>query len=125
MIFGIGHDIVENVRIKRLLEQYGDNFSNKILSTNELLIFAQHKSKINYLAKRFAAKEAFAKACSTGIRNPIIFKNISILNDGLGKPVFQFSEDLQKWLSSHNISKHYISLSDEKSLSSAFVILEI
>ena len=124
MIVGIGHDIVENSRIKKLLDLYGDKFAAKILSTKELPIFMQHKSQANYLAKRFAAKEAFAKACNTGLRDPILLKNISILNDNLGKPIFVFSENLQQWLNSQNISKYHISLSDEKYLSSAFVILE-
>ena len=125
MIFGIGHDIVENSRISFLLNKYGQRFVTKILSSQEQEIFLKRTDKVNYLAKRFAAKESFAKACNTGLRSPVLLTHISILNDALGKPVFQFSTTLQQWLTTHRITACHVSLSDENNLSSAFVILEI
>ena len=124
MIFGIGHDIVENSRISTLLDRYGQQFITKVLSESEQNIFNRRTNKVNYLAKRWCAKEAFAKACSTGLLNPALLTNISILNDDLGKPVFQFSNNLQQWLKERHINQYHISLSDERNLSSAFVILE-
>ena len=124
MIFGIGHDIVENSRISTLLNKYGQQLVRKILSASEQNIFNNRTNKVNYLAKRWCAKEAFAKACNTGLRTPVLLTNISILNDDLGKPVFQFSNNLQQWLNARHINQYHISLSDEKNLSSAFVILE-
>lgn len=124
MIYGIGHDIVENNRIANLLELYGQRFINKVLSPIEQDIFKQQKYNINYVAKRFAAKESFAKACGTGLRTPIFMPSISILNNELGKPYFTFNENINFWLIMHKITTCHISISDEESISSAFVILE-
>lgn len=124
MIYGIGHDITENNRIRNLLELYSDKFITRILTPLEQEIFIKKKDKVRFLAKRFAAKEAFAKACGTGLREPIILQNISILNDDLGKPYFKFSIEITKWLIQNKINHCHLSISDEINLSSAFVILE-
>ncbi|MDD3265884.1 MAG: holo-ACP synthase [Burkholderiales bacterium] len=124
MIYGIGHDIVENNRIKQSLEQYGDKFIQKILTPLEQELITHKKDKVRYLAKRFAAKEAFAKACGTGLRDPILLQSISIVNDELGKPYFKFSVEIEKWLIHNQINHFHLSISDEINLSSAFVILE-
>lgn len=125
MIIGIGHDIVENERIHDLYLKYGDLFLKKVLSPEEISIFKQQQKSINYIAKRFAAKEAFAKACGTGIRAPILFPAITVMNNELGKPIFKFNEQIDTWLTTHTINSVHISLSDENKLSSAFVILEV
>lgn len=122
MIFAIGHDIVEIKRIKDLYTKYQDAFLDKILSQPEKIIYKN--KNINYLAKRFAAKEAFAKACGTGLRHPILLPGISILNDGLGKPYFKFNDEINSWLITNKIKTCHLSISDEKNLASAFVILE-
>lgn len=124
MIYAIGHDIVENQRIAELYAKSGEKFVKRILSFEEQKVFDQRNDKIKFLAKRFAAKEAFSKACGTGLRAPILLSNISVLNDTLGKPYFQLSPEINEWLKQHNINKCHISISDEKMLSSAFVILE-
>lgn len=125
MIYGMGHDLVDNDRIGKLLDRYGQKCINRILSIDEQEVFRQRSNKINFLAKRFAAKEAFAKACGTGIRQPVTLNNISIINDSLGKPIFKFAPQLQIWLSDRNITNCHISITDTKTSSSAFVILEI
>ena len=124
MIYGIGHDIVENERIKRLLMLYGERFITKILTTQEISIYNHKTASISYLAKRFAAKEAFAKACGTGLRYPVTLSNISILNDTQGKPIITFAPELADWLKQKNIHTAHLSISDEKHYSSAFVVLE-
>lgn len=124
MIFGIGHDIVENNRIAELLQKYPQTFVVKVLTPTEIELFASKKNKINYLSKRFAAKEAFAKACGIGLRSPVLLQNISILNDSLGKPYFNFAPVLQQWLTERKILKCHLSLSDEINTSSAFVVIE-
>ena len=70
MIYGVGTDVVEIGRIKAVLEKYGERFARKILCESELKRFNGHRLPANYLAKRFAAKEAFTKALGTGIRAP-------------------------------------------------------
>ena len=87
-IFGIGVDIVENSRFKKLLKK--QNFAKRIFSQKELNIFKNKKNKILYLSKRFSAKEAFVKSLGTGFRYNICFADISILNDKKGKPYFIF-----------------------------------
>ena len=124
MIYGIGHDIVENQRIEQLYSRYRQTRINKILTPDEQLLLTTKTDKIRFIAKRFVAKEAFSKACGTGLRTPILLTNISILNDTLGKPVLTFESALKTWLSTQGISQCHISLSDEENISSAFVVLE-
>ena len=124
MIYGIGQDIVENRRISRVVDLYGQRFIDKVLSKSEQLVYAQRKNKIQYIAKRFAAKEAFAKACGTGIRNPILMPRISVLNTPSGKPEFVFDKSIIAFLKEHKINGFHVSLSDEVNTSTALVILE-
>ena len=123
-IYAIGHDIVENKRIKTLIDQYGQKFVQKILSASEQEILLTKSDKSKFIAKRFAAKEAFAKACGTGLRAPILMHSISIANDSLGKPYFIFDDNINTWLDNKHITSCHLSLSDENYLSSAFVVLE-
>ena len=95
MIYSIGHDIVENTRITQIIEKYGDRFINKILTEEEKHQLANRHDKVRFLAKRFAAKEAFGKACGTGLRTPILMKHISVVNDSNGKPFFKFATEIE------------------------------
>lgn len=123
MIYGIGTDIVMIERIVKAIEQ-NKKFAEKILNENELKNFENTNNKNSFLAKRFAAKEAFGKACGIGIRSPILFKNIEVINNNLGKPELKLSEEIQQWLEQNKIQKCHISISDEKEYAIAFVILE-
>ncbi len=124
MIFGIGIDIVEINRIKRL--DSIDNFTKKTLSTDEQIFFNNLKDihKVNYLAKQFAGKEAIAKALGTGITKDIKFKEIQIFRDKNGKPYFEPIGSLKEFLVNLGITKTHVSLSDEKEYATAFAILE-
>ena len=124
MIFGIGTDIVEVARIEAALAEFGDNFAKRILADSEFAAFEQSHIKPRFLAKRFAAKEAFSKALGTGLRAPATFQNIAISHDDLGKPLLVLAQELQAFLVSKNITQTHISISDEKNLAAAFVILE-
>ena len=124
MIYGIGTDIVAVGRIARLETKFGLDFAERILSPEELLEFPQAADSAAYLAKRFAAKEAFAKAVGTGIRGAVSFRNIGIGHDALGKPELFFAPALSQWLAEQGIGRVHLSLSDEKELVSAFVIAE-
>ena len=124
-ILGIGVDIVENSRINKLLKN--KLFIKRIFSNSEILIATKIKDKNNYYSKRFAAKEAFVKSAGTGFRNNLNFKDISIINDKMGKPSFIISEKIKKIIkkefkvSSFNF---FLSISDEKKYSIAYVILQ-
>ena len=124
MIFGIGTDIVEVARIEASLKQFGDVFAEKVLAESELASFRESHIKARFLAKRFAAKEAFSKALGTGLRAPATFQNIAVSHDDLGKPILVLAAELQAFLSAKNIQKMHISISDEKNLAAAFVVLE-
>ena len=124
-ILGIGTDVVENQRIKNSIKN--KKFIKRIFSKKEINLSKKYKNKLNYFSKRFAAKEAFAKAIGTGIRNGLNFSDISILNDKLGKPELHIMDKLNKILKNRFKSKKietFLSLSDEKNYSIAFVIIQ-
>ena len=125
MIFGIGTDIVEVTRIEHSIAQFGDDFARRILANSEMDSYLASKIKARFLAKRFAAKEAFSKALGTGIRPPVTFQNIAVTHDDLGKPMLVLANELQTFLDSKNIANMHITISDEKNLAAAFVILEV
>ena len=124
MIFGIGTDIVEVARIEASIQQFGDDFAKRILAESELASYLESHIKARFLAKRFAAKEAFSKALGTGLRAPATFQNIAVSHDDLGKPLLVLAPELQALLQSKNITQMHISISDEKNLAAAFVVLE-
>ena len=124
MIFGIGTDIVEYSRIEKLWVRYGKRFAERLLSGGELHELGAHADPARLLAKRFAAKEAFAKATGNGMRDPVTLRRISVTHDGLGKPVLQFDEVLRAYLAQLGINGHHLSISDERDMIVAFVVLE-
>ncbi|HEU5177940.1 MAG TPA: holo-ACP synthase [Burkholderiales bacterium] len=124
MIFGVGTDIVEIERIRKAMERWGERFAERILCAPELSRFKKHKQPAAYLAKRFAAKEAFTKALGTGIKAPANWHGVWVANLPSGKPELQFSDALKKLLSSRGISATHLSLADERGMAVATVILE-
>jgi len=122
---GIGVDIVENSRFNKLI--LNRNFINRIFSKIEILKSKKIKKKKLYFAKRFAAKEAFVKSLGSGIRDGINFKDVSIINNKLGKPSFFVNEKIKKMLKKKyktNSFNFFLSISDEKKYSIAFVIFQ-
>lgn len=124
MIYGIGTDIVEVSRIEESLVRFGEAFAQRILTEREWLAFEQSQTRARFLAKRFAAKEAFAKALGTGLRAPATFQNIGVDHDDLGKPVFDLAPVLEAFLKERGVLYQHLSISDEKALALAFVVLE-
>ena len=124
-IFGIGVDIVDNNRFKKLFRK--KNFIKRIYSQKEIYILKNKKNKLLFLSKRFSAKEAFVKSLGTGFRNNLCFNDISILNDKKGKPYFMFNKKLKNILKEKYKLKNFkahLSLSDEKKHSISYVILQ-
>jgi holo-[acyl-carrier protein] synthase len=123
MIVGIGTDLVHIPRMEALLLKHGDTFAERILAESEFVIFQQSKKPAAYLAKRFAAKEAAAKALGTGFRDGLSLRHISVANDNNGKPELHFSGRAEHLLDELSIGRSMISLSDENDYAIAFVTL--
>jgi len=124
-MIGAGVDIVDNSRIKKSI--LNNAFLNRVFTNEEILISKNIKNKSSYFAKRFAAKEAFVKSLGTGFRNGLDFKDISVINDKLGKPSFFISNKIKNMIKKKfkiNKFKFFLSISDEKKYSIAFVIFQ-
>jgi holo-[acyl-carrier protein] synthase len=123
MIYGIGTDIVAVARLRGMWERHGERALEKLLAPTEIEEFTKAADKGRFLAKRFAAKEAFSKALGTGVRPPATLTAIAVIHDDLGKPVLTFDGPLADLLASKNLTAH-LSLSDEAEYAVAYVILE-
>ncbi|UNH29788.1 holo-ACP synthase [Moellerella wisconsensis] len=123
-IVGLGTDIVEISRISRAIERSGSSLAKRILTEHELAQYLHHAQPERYLAKRFAVKEAAAKALGTGIRQGLAFNQFEIKNDTLGKPVLSLSGAALKLAQSLGISTLHVSITDERSYACATVIAE-
>lgn len=124
-IIGTGVDIVNNSRIKKLI--LNNSLLNRVFTNEEILISKNMKNKSSYFAKRFAAKEAFVKSLGTGFRNGFNFKDISVINDKLGKPSFFITKKIKNIIKKRfkiNSFNFFLSISDEKKYSIAFVIFQ-
>lgn len=124
MIYGVGTDIIEIARIARSLERFGERFARRILCEPELARYARHRQPVAYLAKRFAAKEAFTKALGTGIHAPANWHGVWVTNLRSGKPVLEFSPALAILLEKRGVRHAHVSITDERELACATVILE-
>lgn len=135
MIIGIGIDLISNDRIKKIIKKFDKNFKEKIFSKNELHDFESryknqqklNQNSINFFAKRFASKEAFSKALGVGIGRGIDFNDIEIFNDKFGKPFIKILNNketkIKEILNCEKFIIH-LTISDEKSISGAVVIIE-
>lgn len=124
MIFGIGTDIVRVVRMQEDLDRFGERFAERILTANELLEYHQNNNKANFLARRFAAKEAAAKALGTGFSNGVQLHDIEVAHDTQGKPLLEFRGRARQFMQEKSIGVAHISLADELDHAVAFVTLE-
>ena len=123
MIYGVGTDIAAVARLRSFWERHGEKALKKILAPSEFDDFSRASDKGRFLAKRFAAKEAFAKALGTGVRPPAILPAIAVTHDELGKPKFICYGQLSEMLKNLGLIAH-LSISDESEYAIAYVILE-
>ncbi|MBD63367.1 MAG: hypothetical protein CMD68_04725 [Gammaproteobacteria bacterium] len=124
MIYGIGTDLVDIVRIKKMKSL--STFANKILGADELQQYNEQDEELNYsyLGKQFAGKEAFVKALGSGFKKPVFPKDIQILRNSVGKPEVLLSEAAQSHVDDLGITKSHVSLADESNYLIAFAVLE-
>jgi len=124
MIYGIGVDIVLISRIQQAMDKHGDRFAKKILADTEFQEYLTDNKKVNFLAKHFAAKEAFAKALGTGFTGGLSFKQIQVSHNKIGRPILILTDYAKQETDKLNIRHYHVSLSDEREHVVAFVTLE-
>ena len=124
MIYGIGVDVLEPQRVERLLREYGERFARRVLTEDEWPAYLRSPRPILFVANRFAAKEAFSKAMGTGFRYPVTLGQINVLQNRRGKPEPYYRPDLQRLVEAERIVGSHVTISDERSVVCAVVVLE-
>lgn len=123
-ILGLGSDIVEIERIAGVIERSGNRLARRVLSAAEWQQYLVHQQPVRFLAKRFAVKEAAAKAFGTGIRGGLAFNQFEVYNDALGKPGLRFFEQAAVIASQLGVKSVHVTLADERHYACATVIIE-
>ena len=123
MTIAIGTDIVEIQRIASALERQGDKFVQRILTESEIVEYQARGNSVAFLAKRFAAKEAIAKALGTGIGRGISFQHMIVSNNSEGAPQVELQANAAERLKQLGGSQVLLSLSDEKNYALAYVAI--
>jgi len=124
MIKGIGTDLVSIERIEKALDKYGERFAKRILAPDEYKTFVDHARPSNFLAKRFATKEAVAKALGTGFSNGVSWQDIQLEHYQSGQPRVVLMNRALELFNEMGCQQILLSLSDEEGLVSAFVVIE-
>lgn len=125
MIIGTGIDLVEIARIEQIWQKFGQTFAKRLLHASELAeLPTDVKQQGRWLAKRWAAKEASAKALGTGFRSGITMTQFAVSHDTLGKPLLIVTEQAQQQAQQQGINRWHLSISDEKTQVIAMVIAE-
>ena len=129
MIFGVGIDVVEIDRIAASYARFGERFANRILGAREFERFQARRARssqrgLAFLSTRFAAKEAVAKALGLGMRTPMRWHSVEILNDASGRPTAAVHSDLRRFVERHRLRLH-VSLTDERATATAYAIAEV
>ena len=124
MISGIGTDIVSIARIRRALERHGERFARRILADDEMIALASRADPAPYVAKRFAAKEAFFKAFGQPSSSANTWHQLTIANAPDGSPCLRFGKLLEDLMKNVGIDRWHVTLSDEREYAVAFVVLE-
>lgn len=128
MIYGIGTDMILITRLQAALKRHGDRFAEKILGPQEMQHYLHRKAKVElrglrYLGTRFAAKEAFSKALGLGMRMPMTWRSMQLLNAPGGKPEAVCSGKLKEHMEKLGL-KAQVSVTDEAEYAMAFVVIE-
>ena len=124
MIFGIGVDVLEAARVKRLYDKYGEHFVDRLLLPAERAQLGKTKRTERFLAMRFAAKEAIVKAMGTGFAHGMWIRDVGVVQNAWGRPEVVYSERGQKMRKKLGIGNGYITLTDEAGLIVAVAVLE-
>lgn len=123
-VVGLGTDIVEIARLEKTLARSGDALARRVLTPAELESYSNSNFPARFLAKRFAVKEAAAKALGTGIACGVTFHDFEVTNDTLGKPLVAFSGTARAIADKNSVTNILLTIADEKHYAVATVILE-
>ena len=129
MIFGVGIDIVDIDRIAASYARFGERFAHRILGAREFARFEARRLRserrgLAFLSTRFAGKEAVAKALGLGMRSPMRWHSVEILNDASGRPLASVHADLRRFVERHRLRLH-VSLTDAQTTAAAYAIAEV
>ncbi len=124
MIFGVGTDVVELVRIKETYRRFGEHFLDRLLMPEERALFERSKRPERFLAMRFAGKEAAVKALGTGFAHGVWIRDVGVVNNSWGKPELVWSERGRAVRDSMGAGDGHVSLTDDAGLIIAFAVLE-
>jgi holo-[acyl-carrier protein] synthase len=124
MIFGIGVDVLEAARVKKLFDKYGEHFVQRLLMPGELAQLGKTKRKERFLAMRFAAKEAIVKAMGTGFAHGIWIRDVGVVQNEWGRPEVVYSPRGEKVRRKLGIGDGHVTLTDEAGLIVAVAVLE-
>ena len=128
MIIGIGTDILQIERLQAAYDRTNGRLAERILGPDEMLVFKHrlarnHKRGIAFLAKRFAAKEAFSKAIGLGMRMPMTWRHCEVGRLPSGQPTIVLHGALKEWFATRQLRVH-VTLSDETDYATSHVIVE-
>lgn len=124
MIYGIGIDLVENARMEKMLQKWGEKFLSRVFSAGEIAYCGRHGQSSLHYGARFAAKESFLKAIGTGLGRGVKLLEIEVVSEESGKPSIRLSGGAREFLEKAGIEKIYLSMTHTKNYASAMVLLE-
>jgi len=123
-IHGVGIDLVRVDRLEKMLERWGERFETRVFTKFERQFCAGKKKRTSCLALRFAAKEAFVKALGLGMRNPVLWQDIEIRHNGLGKPEISLTPRALQYCRDKGVLSWHLSLTDDGQYGAAVVVIE-
>lgn len=123
-IYGIGIDLVQVERLEKFIDRWGGRFETRVFTEFEIQFCSERRNRTACLALRFAAKEAFVKALGLGMRKPVLWRDIEIRHDSLGKPEISLTPRALQYCTEKGIRSWHLSLTDEGQYAAAVVVLE-
>ena len=123
MIYGVGTDICELMRVQQTYDRFGERFVRRLLMDEERVLFDNNKRPARFLAMRFAAKEATVKAMGTGFAHGMWIRDVGVVNNDWGRPEIIFSERGKAMCDRLGIGQAHVSLSDDAGLIVAFAVV--
>jgi holo-[acyl-carrier protein] synthase len=123
-IYGVGIDLVRVDRLEKMLERWGERFETRVFTEFERQFCAARKKRTDCLALRFAAKEAFVKALGLGMRKPVLWQDIEIRHNALGKPEISLTPRALQYCRDKGVGSWHLGLTDDGLYGAAVVVIE-